>query len=157
MPRFRTLVAALVAHAAATLSATAQDSAGIRLLPVPSTAIAPGDVIAASDLMQRKFMTTPRSLRGIALSEDEIIGKEARRSLRAGRPIHLSALMKPLAVRQGEKVTASYEESGFSISTKLLALEDGSTGDVISLRNLTTGVIVRAEVREDGKLAVKNE
>jgi flagellar basal body P-ring formation protein FlgA len=157
MPRFRTLVAIVLAHAASTLSAVAQDSGGIRLLPVPSTAIAAGDIISASNITQRKFKTTTRSLRGVALSAEEITGKEARRDLRAGKPIPLSALMKPLAVRQGEKVTVSYEESGFSISTKLMALEDGSTGDVISLRNLTTGIIVRAEVQENGKLAVKNE
>jgi len=157
MSSFRILAAVMLAHAALAGPAASQDSGGIRLLPVPARTITAGEVINADALTERKFRTTPRSLQGVATMKDEITGKEARRSLRAGRPIPLSALIKPLAVRQGEKVTASYEEEGLSISTELLALEDGSTGDMISLRNVTTGIIVRAEVLDGGKLAVRAE
>lgn len=157
MHRLRTLAAAMLAHAALAAPASAEESGGIRLLPVPADSIAAGEVITADDLTQRRFKTTPRSLSGIATERGEIAGKEARRPLQAGRPIPLSALIKPLAVRQGEKVTASYEDAGLSISTELLALEDGSTGDVISLRNMTTGIVVRAEVLAGGRLAVRSE
>lgn len=157
MHHIRILAAIMLAHAASIPPAAAQDGHGIRQLPVPVAAIAAGDIIRADDLTQRKFKTTPRSLSGIAMTADEIAGKEARRSLRAGRPIPLSAIMTPLAVRRGERVTAFYEDAGLSISTELLALEDGSTGDIISLRNISTGLVVRAEVLEGGRLAVRSE
>ena len=54
-------------------------------------------------------------------------------------------------------MTASYVEAGLSISTQLLALEDGGVGDMISLRNTSTGMIVSAEILLDGGIAVKGE
>ncbi len=113
--------------------------------------------MSRTDLMERQFKTTPRSLLGIATKPDEIAGKEARRPLQAGKPIPLSALMKPLAVRRGSKVAASYSEAGLSISTQLLALEDGSVGDHISLRNMATGAVVNAEILANGALVVRGE
>lgn len=133
------------------------EGAGIRLLPVPSAAISAGEIISASDLTQRKFQTTARSLSGIATEADEITGKQARRRLLPGRPVPLSALARPMAVQRGAKVTAAYEEAGLSISTQVIALQDGAAGDVIDARNPTTGAIVRAEVLPSGSLAVRNE
>jgi flagella basal body P-ring formation protein FlgA len=151
------LTAAVMLAALLSYPALADGSAGIRLLPVPALAVAAGHVISPADLAERKFRTTPRSLLGIATRTDEIAGKEARRPLQAGKPIPLSALMKPLAVRRGAKVAASYAEAGLSISTQLLALEDGSIGDHISLRNTATGSIVSAEILANGALAVRGE
>jgi flagella basal body P-ring formation protein FlgA len=136
---------------------SAGGGAGITMLPVPASAVAAGHVISPADLTERNFRTTPRSLLGIATKTDEITGKEARRPLQAGKPIPLSAVMKPLAVRRGAKVSASYSEAGLSISTLLVALEDGSVGDQISLRNTATGLIVSAEILANGALIVRGE
>jgi flagella basal body P-ring formation protein FlgA len=60
-------------------------------------------------------------------------------------------------VRRGAKVAASYSEAGLSISTQLVALEDGGVGDQISLRNTATGLIVNAEILANGTLIVRGE
>ena len=151
------LTAVLILLVNSACFARADAGTGIRLLPVPASTILAGQVISPGDLTQRKFQTTPRSLSGVATESNEITGKEARRRLLAGRPIPLSALAKPLAVKRGSKVTASYVEAGLSISTQLLALEDGGVGDMISLRNTSTGMIVSAEILVDGGIAVKGE
>lgn len=130
---------------------------GIRALPVPAATILAGQVIAPQDLGERQFRTTPRSLSGIALDAAEIAGKETRRTLMAGRPIPLSALRKPLAVKRGDKVTATYEEAGLSISTQLTALEDGAVGDRIEARNVSSGLTLEAEVQGPGTLKVSSE
>lgn len=127
----------------------------IKSLPVPAVTLLPGQVVQPSQLTQRKFRTTPRSLTGVATEASEVTGKEVRRRLLAGRPIALSALSKPTAVRRGNKVTVSYEEDGFSISTQAVALEDGATGDVIEARNAATGSVIQAEVLASGTLAVR--
>jgi flagella basal body P-ring formation protein FlgA len=127
---------------------------GIRLLPVPSATIGAGQIIGSDDVSERRFKTTPRSLSGIATEKDDITGKMARRPLQAGRPIPLSALMKPLSVRRGSKVTATFAEAGLSISIQLTALEDGAIGDVITARNVSTGATVQATVIAAGQLAV---
>jgi flagellar basal body P-ring formation protein FlgA len=138
-------------------SAWADSSNAIRALPVPASAIPAGHVISSADLTERKFHTTSRSLSGIAITAVEIEGMEARRRLQAGKPIPVSALTKPISVRRGMKVTASYVEDGLSISTQLVALDDGSKGDVIPLRNSATGAVVNAEIKDDGRLAVRAE
>ena len=127
----------------------------ITALPVPAVTLLPGQVIQPSQITQRKFRTTPRSLTGIATQTSEVTGKETRRRLLSGRPIPLSALSKPMAVRRGSKVTVSYEEEGFSISTQAVALEDGATGDIIEARNAATGNVIRAEVLASGTLTVR--
>lgn len=124
-------------------------------LPVPTVTLLPGQVIQPAQITQRKFRTTPRSLTGIATQAGEVTGKEIRRRLLAGRPIPLSALSKPMAVRRGSKVTVSYEENGFSISTQAVALQDGATGDVIEARNAASGSVIRAEVLASGTLMVR--
>lgn len=127
----------------------------ITSLPVPAVTLLPGQIIQPAQLTQRRFRTTPRSLTGIATQAGEVTGKEIRRRLLAGRPIPLSAMSKPMAVRRGSKVTVSYEEDGFSISTQAVALEDGATGDVIEVRNAATGSVIRAEVLASGTLMVR--
>lgn len=135
-------------------SGGAKSGSGITELPVPASNIPAGHIVEAADITNRKFHTTPRSLSGIALSASDVSGRETRRNLIAGRPIPLSALIKPLAVHRGAKVIALFEEDGFTITAQLLALEDGAEGDTIAVRNIDSGAIIRAKVQKDGRLAV---
>lgn len=129
----------------------------VRALPVPAATLYPGDVITAADLVDRQFQTSPQSLLGIALRADQMVGKAALRRLQAGKPIALSALGKPLTVHRGEAAIAFYREDGFSISTAVIALEDGGVGDVIEARAKDTSAIIRVEVLASGELAVVAE
>ncbi len=138
-------------------SLASQQGGKVTVLPVPASTISAGQIIQMDDLSERAFRTTRRSLAGIATTRSEIEGKEARRPLIAGRPIPSSAIMRPLVVRRGEKVTAFYEEAGFTISMQLLSMEDGSTGDVIMLRNSITGTLIKAEIRENGTIGVRRD
>ncbi len=134
-----------------------QAAAEIRDLPVPAVTIYPNDIISGTLLVERRFRVTSTSLVGFATSRAGIVGKQTRRRLSAGKPIPLSALGTPLAVRRGATVSASYFEQGFSISTLLVALQDGSVGDVIDARNTSSGTLVRALVQSDGSVVVGGE
>jgi flagella basal body P-ring formation protein FlgA len=137
--------------------AMAADNTSVRSLPVPTATIYPGQVIDADDLTTRRFQTTPQSLSGVATEEDQIVGKETRRRLIAGRPISLALLTKPVAIRRGAPGVAFYREDGFSISTPVIALEDGSSGDIIQARATATGAVIQVEVQANGELAVLEE
>lgn len=123
-------------------------------LPVPVSTIYPGQSISEDQLMSRQFRTTAKSRSGIATDILQIIGKEARSRLVAGKPISLKVLRTALAIRKGDTTTASYEEDGFSISTSVVALQDGAAGDIIGARNLSTGTVVQARVMAGGRLLV---
>jgi flagellar basal body P-ring formation protein FlgA len=148
---YRGLAAALVLLATAAVSPA---KAEIRDLPVPSATIYPDDVISESQIVARRFRVTPTSTNGYVTDMAQIIGKQARRRLIAGKPIPVAALSSPFAVRRGGLVTATYAEDGFSISTTLVALTDGVSGDVIQARNPETGIVIQVAVNSDGSVSV---
>jgi flagellar basal body P-ring formation protein FlgA len=149
MRRLRAIVAGL--SAAALSAAASVAAAGIRELPVPAVT---NSIIPDSAVSARQFHTSPASLAGIALSREQIVGKQARRRLVAGKPIPLSALGEPLSVKRGQVVTAIYSEDGIAISALAVALQDGSEGELITARNPASGVIVEGVVKKDGSLQV---
>ncbi len=159
MPGLLQIAAALavICGILAAAPALAGQDTAVRSLPVPVTTIYPGQVIEADLLTSRRFQTTPQSLSGIATDEEQIVGKESRRRLIAGRPISLAVLSRPVAIRRGAAGIALYREDGFSISTPVIALEDGSPGDIIDVRTAATGAIIRVEVTAAGELAVIHE
>ncbi len=126
----------------------------IRSLPVPMTTIYPGELVTSDKMTSRQFRTTPISLNGIVLDSAEVIGKEARRRLVAGKPISLSSLAAPILIQKGHSAVATYQENGLSISTPATALQDGSAGDIIKVRTAETGAVMEVEVSEDGSLLV---
>lgn len=138
-------------------SAVSGEPAAIRSLPVPAATIYPGQAIEAAHLTSRKFQTTPQSLSGIATDEEQIVGKETRRRLIAGRPISLASLTEPVAIRRGAPGVAFYREDGFSISTPVIALQDGSSGEIIDARATSNGAVIKVEVRPNGDLVVLGE
>lgn len=128
--------------------------AEIRELPVPAQTITPRSIIRAGDIVYRKFRTTETSVRGIALDAGQILGLQARRRLVAGRPVPLAALGKAVLVERGTRSLALFALDGLSINASLIALEEGSAGDVIMARNPESGIVVQATVSADGTLRV---
>lgn len=129
-------------------------AAEIRDLPVPAATILPNTVITGKQIRARSFKVTATSIAGFATEASEIVGKQSRRRLFAGKPVPLSALAMPFTVRRGAVVAAVFQDNGFSIATSLVALQDGAEGDVIEARNAATGIIVLAKVKPDGTLEV---
>jgi flagella basal body P-ring formation protein FlgA len=129
-------------------------SAEIRELPVPATTIYPDTTITGTAVKNRSFRVTATSIAGFATDQIQVVGMQTRTRLTAGKPIRLSSLTKPVAIRRGKIVSAVYEDAGFSISVSLLALQDGIAGDTIEARNTTTGVVVQATVLSSGTLLV---
>lgn len=126
----------------------------IRALPVPATTINPGEVIAPEQLVMRQFRTTPDSIIGVITEAADAIGKQARSRLSAGKPIVVAKLGAPVLIRRGQRITAHYRESGFSISTSVIALSDGVEGSIIDARGVDTGTLIKVEVLEGGELSV---
>ena len=135
-------------------AAAAPACAEIRDLPVPSATIYPDAVITGSQVVPRRFRVTETSTNGFVTDMAQVIGKQARRRLIAGKPIPLAAISAPFAVRRGGVVNATYAEDGFSISTSLVALSDGAAGEIIQARNPETGIVLQVAVNDDGTVSV---
>jgi flagella basal body P-ring formation protein FlgA len=83
-----------------------------------------------------------------------LIGKVARRTLLPGQAIPTNAIGEPRLVTTGAMVRLVFEEDGLMIVTYASALQGGGAGDVISVRNLESGLTISGIVRADGSIHV---
>lgn len=127
--------------------------AGTVDLPVPKITIYPGDTITAEMLVTKPVPLDDGSL-PVARSQEAAIGKVARRTLIAGKPIIASFLGDPQVVRQGKSVRIVFSEGPLTISGIGLALQPGGVGETISLRNLDSGAVIRGVVEPDGSVRI---
>jgi flagella basal body P-ring formation protein FlgA len=125
------------------------------LLPVPGTTIYPGDVITEHALVDRDFSddSVMGKMAGVRTRAD-LVGKVARRTLLPGQPIPSNAVGEPTVVANGKKVRILFEEGPLHISTLGTALQSGSAGDIISVRNIASGLTVSGTVQADGTVQV---
>ena len=144
----------VILAAACIVAVSPAAAAEIRALPVPVATIYPGQIVSPDNLTDRQFRVTAQSLAGIAISADDIAGKQTRRRLLAGKPIPLQALSAPVLIKRGQSASASFDDQGVSISMTVQALEDGAADDLITVRVTDTGKVLRVKVNPDGTLAL---
>ena len=76
---------------------------------------------------------------------------EVVRTIKSGSPIRLSDVRPSLMVKKGDDVFLVIERGSLSITTKMLALEDGKFGAQIKLKNPESQEIVSGIVSGPGK------
>ena len=119
---------------------------------MPRSMVYPGDVIADETLMARAFIAHTVARATIYETRDAVVGKVAKRTLLPGQPIPIGAVRDPYIVTQGKTAMVVYELEGLTITANALALQNGGLGDVITLRNLDSGTIIRGTVAPDGSI-----
>jgi flagella basal body P-ring formation protein FlgA len=123
------------------------------ILPVPGIIIYPGELIKDNRLVDRDFSADfPTSKLAAIDSRAALVGKVARRTLFPGSPIPWSAVGDPNAVANGAKVRIVFEDGLLAIMAYGTALQAGSVGDVISVRNLSSGLTISGAVQADGSV-----
>jgi len=125
-----------------------------RLLPVPNVTIYPGDAIRESWLVDRDFSSNPTAQRGVIETHDALVGKVARRTLLPGVPIPMTAVAEPRLIVNGARVRVVYVDGDMTITTYGSALQAGGAGDVVSVRNLDSGLTISGVVQPDGSIRV---
>lgn len=134
---------------------TALDAAELNAFLVPTITIYPGDVIQDAWLADRALSPGFTGWGGAMIeSRAAIVGKIARRTLLPGAPIPWNAVTEPKAVLNGAKIRIVFEEGGLNITTYGAALQSGSVGEIISVRNLDSGYTVTGTVQSDGSVRV---
>ena len=121
--------------------------------PVPAVTIYPGDVIRDQMITDADFPDAVASS-AYASSRAMLVGKVARRTLLPGQSIPSNAIGEPKLVTVGAMVRLVYEEDGLRITTYASALQGGAAGDLISVRNLESGITVSGIVGPDGSIHV---
>jgi len=125
-------------------------------IPVPTVVIYPGAPIGNDQLTDKLFR---HSITRAAVHQTRVsvIGKVARRVLLPGKPIPVVALKEAEAVEAGQAVAVIYSAEGIEIVGRAVPLQSGKVGDIVPVRNLDSGLVVRAVVNSDGTVRVGPE
>ena len=123
-------------------------------LPVPRVTLYPGDAIRSDHLVDRVFNARTERRSAVYRSREDIIGKVARRTLLPGRPIPVNAVREPFLVVQGRTVQIVFREGPLTITGYAVALQSGGNGDVVRVRNVDSGTVVKGTIAPDGTVRV---
>ncbi|MBO6718572.1 MAG: flagellar basal body P-ring formation protein FlgA [Rhizobiaceae bacterium] len=141
--------AVLAAQALAAMPAAAQE-----MVVVATRVVYPGETVTSDALQSVALRRSKAGLPPIAYDRTEVEGRVARRTLLPGRLIALSSLRDAYAVEAGKPVQVLYVQGGLTISAIGVALQPGSTGDLIRVRNSDSGVVFSGTVMGDGTVRV---
>ncbi|WP_018717342.1 flagellar basal body P-ring formation chaperone FlgA [Arhodomonas aquaeolei] len=116
--------------------------------PVPR-----GSRLDAEDLRTARRTTT--RLRGEYYTDPEgLIGLQTQRSLQPGTVIDAGQLTRPTLVRRGDTLLIQAGNGPVKVSMQGRALEDGTRGERIRARNLSSERVVEGEVVARGRMRV---
>lgn len=103
---------------------------------VPNHDIARGQVIGESDMTYS--LVNGQVMAGIVTSLGDVVGLEARRTLRAGETLRLSDLRHPVLVAKGSTVTMVFEAPGVVLTATGRAMSEGGLGETVTIQNPAT-------------------
>ena len=149
----RTLLFALGAGFGVVFAAAA-GAAPVERLPVAAVIIYPGDVIDESMLSEEEFPGGTSEAYPVVATGAELAGKVAKRTLLPGKLIARNAVAEPELVARGTIVLAVFEDGTLKMSTTALALQAGSLGEGIQVRNIDSGKVIFGVVQPDGTVRI---
>jgi len=125
----------------------------VRLVPMFTHVIAPGDVITEDDLTWKKYPIR-RILRSAVVSSTQLVGQTVKRALPAGKLIRENDIAMPVLVAKGSIVLMTYKSGKLLLTMQGRALENGGAGETIRLMNQKSKKTVFATVVGDDHVEV---
>ena len=120
-------------------------SPAVAVAPVSKTVVVPkrlilrGTVIEA-DMLEEVTQTGGQVDNSLLQSMKDALTAEAVRDLSAGQALRSSDIRRAILVKQGQLVTMTVgEKSGFLITVRVEALQDGRMGEQVRLKNTESG------------------
>lgn len=122
-------------------------------IPVVNRRLSRGDIIRNNDI--EWIDVRERTMRrGYVQDESQIIGMAAKRYIAAKTPLTTAQLQRPRLVAKGGLVTISLISGMMRLTTQGRALETGSLGDVIRVKNGKSKKVIEAKVTGAGNVKV---
>lgn len=114
-------------------------------VPVLAQAKRSGDIITRSDITYLDIRSADVSAQMI-VDEKQLLGLSPRRSLPAMRPVAAGDIVQPMLVKKGEMVTVSLQNGSMFLTTQARALENGGSGSLIKVMNMSSRQVLDAVV-----------
>ena len=123
------------------------------------------EVVVASRMLPGKTLLQPGDLKKLRLETGRLpdgflvdpvkaIGMQLQRPLRGGEILMESMLLQPIIMRRGAAVTLQVRQGEMLVSVAGEALQDGSVGQRIRVKNLLSKRIVTAKVIDEATVEV---
>lgn len=110
------------------------------------------DEVLSADMLSTRLTELEQSKLGVELNPAALLGLQAKRRIPAGQVLSRQHLTAQLLVEKGSHVLITVQSGGFAASTKGIAMEDGQLGQRIKVQNISSGVIVEAEVVAEARV-----
>ncbi|MEF7615605.1 flagellar basal body P-ring formation chaperone FlgA [Aquincola sp. MAHUQ-54] len=115
---------------------------------VAATSVPSGKPLAAADLtLDRRDVS---SLADPLSDIDEASGQAPLRPLRAGQVLQKRLLTAPVLVKRGDSVLIDARRGPVQVTASGEALEPGKRDEVVRVRNVNTGKVIRARIVDAG-------
>ncbi len=123
---------------------------------VPAQNINKGEIITADKLKSIKTRSNrikPQNL----VDKEKLLNMEAKRNLREGKIINDKDVGKEILIKKGSMVNLVYQTPFMQITARAEALEDGSLGDKIEIRNTKSKRDLYGEVIDADTVRVEQQ
>ena len=145
---------AIAAAAALALCVGALPALAQEVVLIPNRVIYPGETIDLAALKEVTLKPGKVVPGAVAIREEELAGKVARRTLLPGRYIPVSSLREAWLVEQGASVQVLFVAGALTISATAVTLQPGAAGDFVKVRNIDSGKVFSGTVMADGSIRV---
>lgn len=148
---FRRIIVRAGAPAAA--GAAARSGASVEVLTYARSLNA-GDIVEADDLVWGEAVAAPA---GAPKDADEIIGKVAKRPLRAGASVISRDVGLPQVIKRDDLVQVAFRDGGVSLTLQGKAMEAAAVGESFKVQNVGSKKIIEAVATGRGRAVVGPE
>ncbi|WP_412057568.1 flagellar basal body P-ring formation chaperone FlgA [Bartonella sp. DGB2] len=121
---------------------------------VPNVAIYTGQSISSAAVNEKFFYIRSGAELRYVRNRAQLENKIAKRTLLPGHAIALSALTTASLINRGQTAQLVFQSGNLSIVARGIALESGSAGDTIKVRNADSGRIISGKIMDDGRVLV---
>jgi flagella basal body P-ring formation protein FlgA len=112
---------------------------------VAAVPLARQELINAKDLRLERREIIARASRPFT-GVDDVVGKQPTRNIEANEIITHNSLERPIAMKRGSPVTLLFDSGSLHVETAGVAEEVGKIGDLIQVKNPSSGKVLRGVV-----------
>lgn len=125
-------------------------------MPVAARLIKVGEIVQASDLSSVKARLDSIK-KGFVVDEKQIVGMLAKKHIPAGTMFRSQDIASPPVVKVNDPVNIVYSSGAINLKTTGIAMGNGAVGDMIKVKNESSGVVVLGQIINKNTVQVGGE
>ena len=126
------------------------------MAPVAGKYIKFGDIIQASDIASKK-MRLDTFKKGFATEDSEVIGMQAKKYIAVDKMFKLNDISRPPVLKNNDPVNIIYSSGTINLKTVGIALGTGAVGDMVKVKNTSSGAILLGQIIDKNTVQVGGE